>query len=95
LFLFQKTAEAESLLSAQASSVLVRMSVVGQSRRPDRALITSGIPRWADISAEVMWFHLNQKFSGFATLTPDCSEANGDLRVQAPRYRRPQGSRSA
>jgi hypothetical protein len=21
-------------------------------------------------SAEVMWFHLNQKFSGFATLTP-------------------------
>jgi hypothetical protein len=26
--------------------------------------------READISAEVMWFHLNQKFSGFATLTP-------------------------
>jgi hypothetical protein len=33
----KKTAEAESLLSAQASSVLVRMSAVAQSRRPDRA----------------------------------------------------------
>jgi hypothetical protein len=33
------------------------------------------ITRWTPVanltlSAEVMWFHLNQKFFGFATLTP-------------------------
>jgi Porin subfamily len=42
---------------------------------PDSTSRSFVVTRWTPVtnltfSAEVMWFHLNQKFSGFATLTP-------------------------
>ena len=56
--------------------------------------------RWTPVknltfTAEVQWFHLDQKFTGAATLGPISAEAFGRLRVQGPGHRASAGSRPA
>ena len=58
------------------------------------------VTRWTPVknltfSAEVMWFHLDQKFTGSNPSDPDCSEADRDLRVQGPGRRQLERPRSA
>ena len=47
------------------------------------------VTRWTPVknltfSAEVQWFHLDQKLTGYCSLTPDGSEADRALPVQGP-----------
>ena len=58
------------------------------------------VTRWTPVknltfSAEVMWFHLDQKFTGNIRIGSVRSEAGGRLRVQRPGHRVLQRSRSA
>ena len=58
------------------------------------------VTRWTPVknltfSAEVMYFRLDQKFTGTANFDPDGSEADGHLRVQGPGRRLSERPRSA